>query len=124
MDKKRKTTIVNEIRYWKENRLLPEKYCNYLLALYTEGTDAQTSNDINVKSKNHRNFIDLIFILINLTIVPAIAVVIFFTELDFILSIGLIILTLLISISLYFITIKFFKIEQEYTLIILLINFF
>lgn len=37
MDAERKKIIINEIHYWKENRMLPAQYCDYLLALYTEG---------------------------------------------------------------------------------------
>jgi len=38
MDQQRKATIIHEIKYWKDNHLLPEHYCDFLLALYTEGT--------------------------------------------------------------------------------------
>ncbi len=37
MDETRKQIIINEIEYWKEHHLLPEQYCDFLLALYTEG---------------------------------------------------------------------------------------
>ena len=35
MDENRKQIIINEIIYWKKNRMLPEHYCDFLLALYT-----------------------------------------------------------------------------------------
>ncbi len=38
MDQQRKATIIHEIKYWKDNHLLPPHYCDFLLALYTEGT--------------------------------------------------------------------------------------
>ena len=38
MDENRKQIIIKEIGYWKNNKLLPEQYCDFLLALYTEGT--------------------------------------------------------------------------------------
>ena len=38
MDENRRKIIIEEIRYWKEHHLLPEKYSNFLLALYTEGS--------------------------------------------------------------------------------------
>ncbi|SEN55813.1 hypothetical protein SAMN04488134_101355 [Amphibacillus marinus] len=41
MDKQRKITIINEIHYWRENRLLPSHYCDFLLALYTEGSHSE-----------------------------------------------------------------------------------
>lgn len=37
MNETRKKIIINEIHYWKKSRILPEQYCNFLLALYTEG---------------------------------------------------------------------------------------
>jgi hypothetical protein len=37
MDDHRRKIITNEIKYWKQNRLLPEHYCDFLLNLYTEG---------------------------------------------------------------------------------------
>ncbi|MCS0823668.1 hypothetical protein NX029_06770 [Cytobacillus firmus] len=38
MDENRKKVIVNELLYWKKSRMLPDRYCDYLLALYTEGS--------------------------------------------------------------------------------------
>lgn len=38
MDKKRKI-ILTEIQSWKKHKLLPEHYCDFLTALYTEGSD-------------------------------------------------------------------------------------
>lgn len=40
MDQQRRATIIHEIKYWKDNHLLPSHYCDFLLALYTEGTGA------------------------------------------------------------------------------------
>lgn len=37
MTEGRITTIINELNYWKKNKLLPAVYCDYLLALYTNG---------------------------------------------------------------------------------------
>ncbi|WP_273129870.1 hypothetical protein [Bacillus weihaiensis] len=37
MDSEKKKIIVSEINYWKNNKLLPDTYCDFLLALYTEG---------------------------------------------------------------------------------------
>ncbi|MDF2607180.1 MAG: hypothetical protein K0S34_1375 [Bacillales bacterium] len=52
MDDARKKIIVNEIIYWKQNKLLPETYCNYLLTLYTEGDKNEQDQEIkNFKKK-------------------------------------------------------------------------
>lgn len=37
MEKDRKALIIKEIIYWREHQLLPAHYCDFLLALYTEG---------------------------------------------------------------------------------------
>ncbi|MBB5173923.1 hypothetical protein [Texcoconibacillus texcoconensis] len=41
----RKTIIINEIKYWRKHRLLPETYCNFLLSLYTEGEQNQDNDE-------------------------------------------------------------------------------
>ncbi|HWL22971.1 MAG TPA: hypothetical protein VNR38_04355 [Ureibacillus sp.] len=42
----RKQIILNEILFWKQNKLLPEHYCDFLMTLYTEG------NDEDIEGKN------------------------------------------------------------------------
>ncbi len=37
MSNQRTEIIIQEINYWKEHKLLPDVYCNFLLALYTKG---------------------------------------------------------------------------------------
>jgi hypothetical protein len=41
MDEQRRKIITSEINYWKQNRMLPEHYCDFLLNLYTEGGSEQ-----------------------------------------------------------------------------------
>ncbi|KIL44433.1 hypothetical protein [Jeotgalibacillus soli] len=49
MNDQRKKIIVNEILYWKANKVLPEHYCDYLIALYNQGEEAP-----DVKRKNKK----------------------------------------------------------------------
>lgn len=47
MSLQRKQIIMNEISFWKKNKLLPEHYCDFLLALYAQGEnngDEKTEN--------------------------------------------------------------------------------
>ncbi len=47
MTNHRKQIILNEITFWKQNKLLPEHYCDFLMTLYTEGAyegDEPTGN--------------------------------------------------------------------------------
>ena len=37
MPNTRRQIILNEIQYWKQNKLLPDQYCDFLSTLYTEG---------------------------------------------------------------------------------------
>ena len=49
--KVRKQIIINEIIYWKKNRMLPEHYCDFLLALYTKGNGLQDQSKNRFKKK-------------------------------------------------------------------------
>lgn len=59
MDDHRRKIIINEIKYWKQNRLLPEHYCDFLLNLYTEGSleDDSTSRNRSSLTKGILSFI-------------------------------------------------------------------
>ncbi|MFD0048316.1 hypothetical protein ACFVHQ_03075 [Actinomycetes bacterium NPDC127524] len=52
MDQQRKKIIIQEISYWKKNRMLPDTYCDYLLALYSEGAES-------VQPKARKSYIKL-----------------------------------------------------------------
>lgn len=43
MNETRKKIIIQEIKYWKHSKLLPEKYCDFLLTLYSGGEENITS---------------------------------------------------------------------------------
>lgn len=43
MNETRKKIIIQEIKYWKHTKLLPEQYCDYLLTLYSGGEEAITA---------------------------------------------------------------------------------
>ncbi|MDQ0156352.1 hypothetical protein [Robertmurraya andreesenii] len=99
MDNNRKKIIVNEIQYWKENRLLPEQYCNYLLALYTEGNQPEESTKKSKQRSSKK-------VQVLLLLIPIFVFLLYFTELSFDLQIALKGLLMLIGI---FITYYFFK---------------
>ncbi|MGG0667587.1 hypothetical protein [Sporosarcina koreensis] len=70
MNAQRKKIIMAEINYWKQNKLLPEHYCDFLLTLYTQGdheqeisaTDAVLSKK-EKKVKTRAVFIQSLYIL-------------------------------------------------------------
>ncbi|WP_163539608.1 hypothetical protein [Gracilibacillus sp. YIM 98692] len=41
----KKKVIVEEIKYWKKHQLLPSTYCDFLIALYTEGEDGEGNHN-------------------------------------------------------------------------------
>lgn len=96
MDQQRKTIIVNEIIHWKNTRMLPEQYCDYLLALYTEGNEPEET-----KETIKRNPIQLFNILF-LLFIPIGMFLLYFTELSFILQITFIGLIVFFGIFLFF----------------------
>lgn len=58
MSNQRKQIILNEITFWKQNKLLPEHYCDFLSTLYTEGEhepdNAKGDAGASVKGKEQR----------------------------------------------------------------------
>ncbi|MRG86619.1 hypothetical protein [Salinibacillus xinjiangensis] len=102
MQQDRKHVILNELQYWKKNRMLPDVYCDYLIALYSEGQGI----DHKKKKARPKRFskllmiVDLIFLLL---LIPFSFLIIHFTEINLGLQIGLLILLLTIGIiHLYF----------------------
>ncbi|QFT89882.1 hypothetical protein FIU87_14555 [Bacillus sp. THAF10] len=91
MNKQRKEIIIHEIDYWKKNRLLPEQYCEYLLALYTEG------EGINKRTTRKKNILLNSFALLITMLVPITFLVIYFTEMPIFLQMLLLTFFLIIS---------------------------
>lgn len=49
MTNPRKKIILNEILFWKQNKLLPEHYCDFLATLYSEGNDIEELEEAHHK---------------------------------------------------------------------------
>ncbi|KOS68003.1 hypothetical protein AEA09_05160 [Lysinibacillus contaminans] len=47
MTNPRKKIILNEILFWKQNKLLPEHYCDFLTTLYAEGNELEAIEEAN-----------------------------------------------------------------------------
>jgi hypothetical protein len=97
MDESRKQIIIREIANWKKNRLLPEHYCDFLLALYTEGNGLQEKNN-RFKRK---------YLLFLLLFIPVIAFLLYFTELS--LTLQIVFSSILIFIGIYLVFLFFKK---------------
>lgn len=74
MDEERRTIIINEIKYWKKNQLLPEHYCNFLLMLYTEG------EEIPEEEQKKKQFSNVIVLLIGFLALFSTFLIIYFTS--------------------------------------------
>ncbi|MFC3882952.1 hypothetical protein ACFOU2_05305 [Bacillus songklensis] len=105
--KTKKQIIISEIEWWKESHLLPEQYCDYLLALYTEGNRNNQKNNVNQSNptRKHKRWIAGIILLF----LPVILLVIYFTELSFVLQMLLYSLFVLVCLGtlLFFIKKRF-----------------
>ncbi|MED4537156.1 hypothetical protein P9243_11840, partial [Heyndrickxia coagulans] len=86
MDDKRKQIIVNEIKMWKETKMIPQEYCDFLLAIYTEGTEGNTRKQNGAGKSVKKQAAVSAFIL---ALVAIAVFVIYFTELHFILQTGI-----------------------------------
>ncbi|MDH5160155.1 hypothetical protein [Heyndrickxia oleronia] len=84
MNSSRKEVIIKEIIYWKEHKMLPDHYCDYLLALYSEGEFENNHND-RMKSNKLVNRLSLFLILIGALLLISLFVI-YFTELAFVLQ--------------------------------------
>lgn len=86
MSNQKKQIILNEIAFWKKSKMLPEKYCDYLTMMYTEGNreDAEllgnAKESVRAKELNRFNqpmlFIILAAILISVALfaIPSVMV--------------------------------------------------
>ena len=64
MNETRKKIIIQEIIYWKRNRLLPEQYCDYLLVLYSGGEEVKSTNSTRTTSRKTANYLYGIVVLL------------------------------------------------------------
>ncbi|QDP40632.1 hypothetical protein [Radiobacillus deserti] len=106
MNDGRKQIIMKEIYYWKENNLLPETYCDFLLALYSQGELSETVE--SASGNKWKSFLMLVDVLL----LPLAFLTIYFTELQMIMQISILILFVALSVILY----VYFKRKQSFGL--------
>ncbi|HHY72983.1 MAG TPA: hypothetical protein GX497_07105 [Bacillus bacterium] len=100
MDKSRKNIVLNEIKYWKEHRLLPEQYCDFLISLYTEGSEEeQRAFERKSRSYSYKKLLEQLFYTFILLQLVITLIVIYFTEISIHLQIGLFTIFVIISFS-------------------------
>lgn len=94
MNETRKKIILNELKYWKKTKMLPEKYCDYLIALYSEGDGQEKKHQLPQPATLLFAFIGLIFV--------AVVIVNYFTELGGTLQIAFYLFCMLLLIGIIF----------------------
>lgn len=98
----RKQIIINEILFWKKNKLLPEHYCDFLMTLYTEGEEIRFENKVSSKKsviakQKRKNYMTGIFIL--LIVFTLLMSLMFIAKYVWIIALFIIIITILFMIS-------------------------
>ncbi|MCD7033070.1 hypothetical protein LRR81_02430 [Metabacillus sp. GX 13764] len=89
MEQQRKAIIIQEIIYWKENKLLPSAYCDFLLALYTGGQEASEPEG-TAAAKNRTAIRSTLFVtFLPLAFLAGALLVIYFTKLPAVLQIAI-----------------------------------
>ncbi|MEM1502196.1 hypothetical protein RG959_02135 [Domibacillus sp. 8LH] len=81
MKQTKKDIIIQEILLWKDNQMLPPHYCDYLLALYTQGTEFTESGRCAQLKRIHMSTA-----LLALLLLPVAVCILYFTELSFLLQ--------------------------------------
>ena len=75
MSNQRKQIILNELTFWKKNKLLPEHYCDFLMTLYTEGNQedekqiGKAKHSVKGQEKRKNKWLFIVF--------PLLAIVLF-----------------------------------------------
>ncbi|MGV2622126.1 hypothetical protein QRD89_11880 [Halobacillus sp. ACCC02827] len=86
MRDERTKVIINEIHYWKQNRLLPATYCDFLLALYTQGDGQEEKRGSRLRWSS---LLFYSFLAVTLILLPLSFLVIYFTQMGIIMQTGL-----------------------------------
>ena len=111
MDQQRKAIIIHEIKYWKDNHLLPEHYCDFLLALYTEGTgpgDDDLDDLLQPESSSSDSALAILmphlFSLLMISIVPMMLSGLLLLEISFMIEVAIVIGAIVVVSLFYFLS--------------------
>ncbi|HEY4602660.1 MAG TPA: hypothetical protein VIG73_15465 [Cerasibacillus sp.] len=93
----RSKIIIEEIKFWKEHKILPESYCDYLINLYSKGEPVERGENKSLRSGGQ----PLLLIQLSLItlMIPFSFLVIYFTEFHPLMQTG--ILSLFIAYALW-----------------------
>ena len=118
MDKEKNKIIIDEISNWKKNQLLPEKYCNFLLALYTYGEGVEEEKQ-SMTSMKRQVFIGLDLLLLFLLLPTFIVITPLFSEQIIVQCIIFLIFIFILSLHWYY----FNKAQSIFTHVVIVLFF-
>ncbi|MGE7112017.1 hypothetical protein [Lysinibacillus sp. NPDC047702] len=90
MTNPRKKIILNEILFWKQNKLLPEHYCDFLAALYAEGANVEELDPVHHKQAvlpSEKRKMYLLIVGISIAIIALLSIYFTITSLTLILTV-------------------------------------
>ena len=138
VDEQRKITIINEIRYWKDNHLLPEHYCDFLMALYTEGeqdkadalSNSADTEAVLAKKRNgkvekrakEKMVLPHLYALVMVSLIPMMLVVRFLTPFSPLLDLGVALTAFGLASLFYYISVKIPTLSANYTLTVYMMS--
>ncbi|RIJ67597.1 hypothetical protein CW357_10740 [Rummeliibacillus sp. TYF005] len=99
MNSQKKEVILNEISFWKKNKLLPEHYCDFLTTLYSEGQEVEENNTTKIRINAANSLLAENYSKNNLkTILASIAIILIFVAL-FVLKAPFVLIPIILSVS-------------------------
>lgn len=123
MDENRKQTIIHEIKYWKTNHLLPTHYCDFLLALYTEGSgEVEEERAELLVDERHKTtdqglmlLLPHLFSLLMMAIIPLMLSVLLLVNLSILAQISVIIVSMLVVTLFYMLSQRIRALKVPYS---------
>ncbi|WP_226036927.1 hypothetical protein [Aquibacillus saliphilus] len=113
----RKTIVIKEIKYWKKHNMLPNAYCDFLLALYTEGEEIANPT-------KKQQIIPVLILISNLLLLTLTLLVIYFTQLEMILQISILLFLVTASYLIFHFSKQKSTLLSQFTLTVLLLIVF
>ncbi|CQR46870.1 hypothetical protein BN1058_01153 [Paraliobacillus sp. PM-2] len=123
MSDEKNSIIIKEIQSWKSNHLLPEKYCNFLLALYTQGdADHIKADNASMMDAPKIRLLHVLIITVNIFILPITFIVLYSTHFKINLQVSIGILMILLSFGIYCVVRKKLQLSESFSFFILLLT--
>lgn len=69
MPNQRIEIIIKEINYWKAHKLLPDVYCDFLLALYTEGEGTESTHRKSEIASTFQLMLQMLLLLLSIIVI-------------------------------------------------------